>query len=119
GLEFPLIRFKQISRITNYRVNVTLPDSLYATYSLFTIDQATINSDSLFAGSLEVVPLSSAEEEAYATIDSTATLEEAFKPTGFLARLADDEDDNSGGFEFFEFTSHIPGSLTPNLRFNR
>jgi hypothetical protein len=61
------------------------------------------------------------EKEAYATIDSTATLEEAFKPTGFLANFIDDDDDEneSSGSGSFNFLGNIPGSLSPNLRYNR
>lgn len=121
GLDFPLIKFKQISRITNYEVNVPLPDSLYRQNDTFSIDSVTVQSDSLITEQAATVPLSKAEEEAYATLDSTATLEKAFKPSGFLARFIDDEEeeedsDSDGGFRPFE---HIPGSITPDGRFNR
>ncbi|HET6527381.1 MAG TPA: DUF5686 family protein, partial [Balneolaceae bacterium] len=119
GLEFPLIQFKQISRITNYRVNVPLPDSLYADDDSFIVDEASVNSDSLFAGEMKIIPLSVDEKEAYATIDSTATLEEAFKPTGFLANLMDDDDDDDENSGSGRFNLNIPGSLSPDLRYNR
>src|SRR5699024_4142011 len=93
GLSFPRINSKQISRITDYRVNVPLPDSLYKQEDTFTIDSTSVDSDSLIALQVSTVPLSQAEEQAYATLDSTATLEKAFKPSGFLARFVDDDDD--------------------------
>src|SRR5699024_8127095 len=87
GLSFPRMNFKQLSRITDYRVNVDLPDSLYKQDNTFAIDSTTAGSDSLIARQVGTVPLSEAEEEAYATLDSTATLDKAFKPSGFLARF--------------------------------
>lgn len=121
GLEFPRIRFRQLSRITDYEVNVSLPDSLYAAHNMFAVDSTTINSDSLLIRNLDTVPLSDEEQEAYATLDSTATLEKAFRPSGFFSRFIDDEDDNGGGGGGSGFTplSRIPGNLSPALRYNR
>lgn len=117
GLDFPMIKFKQVSRITNYNVNTSLPDSLYQEDDLFTVDSATVQSDSLITEQLDVVPLSLEEEEAYATVDSASTLEEAFKPSGFLADLIEDEDDDSPGT--FSFLDDMPGNLSPDGRYNR
>ncbi|MDZ7716228.1 MAG: DUF5686 family protein [Balneolaceae bacterium] len=118
GLDFPNIIFRQLSRITDYKVNVTLPDSIYKDNDLFTVDSTTINNDSLFENTVDVVPLSQEEEQAYTKLDSTATLEKAFRPTGFLARFIDDEEDDSdgGGWGIF---NKIPGNLNPKIRFNR
>ena len=120
GLEFPLIQFRQLSRITDYEVNVPLPDSLYAGDDMFAVDSTTIDSDSLFNRNIDTVPLSDDEQEAYATLDSTATLEKAFKPSGFLARFVDDEDEGNGnGGSGPGFLSGIPGSFSPIIRYNR
>jgi len=119
GLDFPLIKFKQISRITNYRVNVELPDSLYKKEDTFSVDSTTVNSDSLIAREINTIPLSADEERAYATVDSTATLEKAFKPSGFLARFVDDDDESDDGSQTFGFLNKIPGNLSPELRYNR
>ncbi|MCW9705236.1 DUF5686 and carboxypeptidase-like regulatory domain-containing protein [Fodinibius salsisoli] len=123
GLNFPRINFKQLSRITNYQVNTDLPDSLYQQDDTFSIDSLTVQSDSLIARQASTVPLSEDEEEAYATLDSTATLEKAFKPSGFLARYIDDDEeeeekDSSSGNGFRPF-KYIPGSITPDGRYNR
>jgi hypothetical protein len=118
GLDFPMIKFKQVSRITNYRVNTSLPDSLYQGDDLFTVDSTTVGSDSLITEQIDVVPLSPEEEEAYATVDSTATLEEAFKPSGFLADMMDDNDGSSGS-SLFSFLDGIPGNISPDGRYNR
>lgn len=117
GLEFPLIQFRQLSRITDYEVNVPLPDSLYADDDLFAVDSTTISSDSLFNRNIDTVPLSDDEEEAYATLDSTATLEKAFKPTGFLSRFIDEEDEDEASGP--GFLSSIPGNISPTVRYNR
>jgi hypothetical protein len=45
--------------------------------------------DSIFTASPSVVPYTAEEQKAYAQIDSTDKLEDAFKPTGVLARMMD------------------------------
>jgi len=99
GLRFPPIGFHQVSKINNYHVNVDLPDSLYRKTFQMSIDSTTINkADSIFKNTVEPVPLSSQEEYAYTTIDSTTTLEKAFRPKGFLTRFIDmDSDSDEGG----------------------
>lgn len=120
GLDFPMIKFKQVSRITNYEVNRSLPDSLYADEDLFSVDSTTVGTDSLLTKQIDTVPLSVDEEEAYATIDSTSSPEDAFKPNGFLARFVDDDEENgSSGSEIFGFLDAVPGRISPNVRYNR
>lgn len=100
GLRFPAIGFRQVSKMNDYKVNGPLPDSLYKNTGLFSVDSTTINSgDSLFIATVDVVPLSEKEELAYENLDSTATLEKAFRPTGFLTRFLDmnSDSDESGG----------------------
>ncbi len=99
GLRFPPIGFKQVSKLNNYQVNVDLPDSLYKIGNWISVDSTTIDqADSLFKNTADAVPLSDKEETAYTELDSTATLEKAFKPKGFLTRFLDmDEDDDDGG----------------------
>ncbi len=98
-LTFPTIHVDQVSRFTDYAVNVPLPDSLYRQDTYLTVDSAAVQTDSLLAGAGVVVPLSKSEEAAYAGIDSTMGLERAFAPAGPLARFvkmdarADDGDD--------------------------
>ncbi len=97
GLRFPPIGFKQVSKLNDYKVNTELPDSLFNDYDWISVDSTTINkSDSLFKATVDVIPLSSVELEAYGSLDSTATLEKAFRPKGFLVRFLDldDEDDD-------------------------
>nr|WP_240894709.1 DUF5686 family protein [Fodinibius halophilus] len=117
GLDFPMIKFNQLARITNYQVNTTLPDSLYEKKDLFSVDSTTVESDSLIHKEVNTVPLSVEEEEAYATLDSTATLEEAFKPSGFLSRFMDDDEGSGSGA--LSFLGEMPGNISPDARYNR
>ncbi|MFH5885942.1 DUF5686 family protein [Halalkalibaculum sp. DA3122] len=118
GLDFPTIRFRQVSQISNYQVNVPLPDSLYRKKEQITVDSTSADTDSLFVNAVKSVPLSREEEEAYSSLDSTATLEKSFKPSGFLAHFID-EDENGNGNGGPGFLDRVPGSLSPAFRYNR
>lgn len=119
GLDFPLIKFKQVSRISKYKVNTDLPDSLYKSDDLFSVDSTTVNSDSLITKQMDIVPLSTDEKEAYTTLDSTTTLEKAFKPSGFLARFMDDDEESNSDGGLFDFMGQVPGNISPDARYNR
>ena len=113
GLRFPSIRFSQTSNLSEYRVNVELPDSLYRENRLFSRAETDTTADF----SQKLVPLTAEERVAYETIDSTNTLEKAFEPEGFLAGLLQDDDEDSS-------FSMGPGNLLPagfsvSGRFNR
>ncbi len=92
-LSFPAFNIDQVSRFTDYAVNVPLPDSLYADDDYLTVDSVAVASDSLLSREGVAVPLSEPEQVAYAGIDSTMGLEKAFAPTGLLARFVDLDDD--------------------------
>jgi len=119
GLNFPMIKFKQLSRITDYQVNAPLPDSLYQQEDVFSVDSTTIGTDSLITQQLDAVPLSNEEELAYTTLDSSMTLEKAFKPSGFLAGFMDDDGEDNAGGGLFNFMEQVPGNISPDLRYNR
>jgi hypothetical protein len=117
GLRFPAINFSQVSRLSDYRINVDLPDSVYQS------DDWLIRADSLTAAEnrilIEPIPLSAEESLAYETIDSTKTLEEAFKPEGFLARMASASDERESSGNFFNAGGVIPEGFSLRGRFNR
>lgn len=119
GFQIPKINFNQVSKLTDYEVNIPIPDSLYGYRRLFIVDSVSVrkNTDSLFAIRPDLIPLSSAESKAYESIDSTMTLEKAFKPTGFLAKMLDNGDDDKDG------KSGVLGTvltyLTPEIWYNR
>ena len=98
GFRIPSIRGEQVSRLSNYEVNVDLPDSLYQSEDQTTVDSASVQADTLLASGGLAISLEPEEQEAYATIDKTQTLEKIFKPEGFFARLlirGNDKEDRS------------------------
>ena len=112
-VRFPGIGFEVNSRLTDYAVNVAVPDSLYDR------DGATVDSVAVAGGlaAAGVVPLSVEEERALAEIDSTRTLAQAFRPTGPLARFFNigfsaDTPARSGG-------GGVSVSYAPMLVYNR
>jgi len=147
GLTFPAIKYRQLTRLTDYKVNVALTDSLMdkkakeevfgttevvddsanisAGKQMNTIrdDSAKTDSDSLFAAKEGgIVPYTEEEETAYSTIDSTMTMEKAFKPTGFLMRFLDDDEEkekekNQSGPG--KVVSKVFSVVSPQLGFNR
>ena len=115
GLRFPPMNFRQTSRISDYRVNVPVPDSLYLTRSLITMRIAD-DANRLAEREFDSIPLTIEEEIAYNTIDSTKTLDQAFKPEGFLARMLDNSDEQSVGMGP---ASWMPSGLGAELGYNR
>lgn len=111
GLRFPAINFSQTSRLSEYKVNVALPDSLYQNEELLT----RAESDSTVDFTRQFVPLTEDEKAAYETIDSTQTLEKAFEPEGFLSGMITDDGDDSS----FAFGNWFPDGVGLNLQFNR
>lgn len=120
GLQIPKINFHQISKLSEYDVNIPLPDSLYGYRRLFIVDSLSVaqSSDSLFALRADVIPLSGKESSAYKQIDSTMTLEKAFKPTGFLAKMLEDDEDNPESSNS-GFGGKLFNYVTPEIWYNR
>ena len=93
GLKFPDIGFDQLSSLSDYEVNVELPDSLYKENSQILVDSVKVNSSDFALANREPIPLSLNEKNAYATIDTNDTIEKALKPTGALSRFIEMEDE--------------------------
>lgn len=95
GLRFPAIALDQVSQVSGYRVNVPVPDTLFAR------NRSLVRMDSVRAAErmpeLNRVPLSMRETTAYEHIDSTDTFEQAFRPTGVLARFVNESSDADNG----------------------
>lgn len=115
GLRFPPIKFRQVSRLTDYKVNEALPDSLYR-QSRVLVTPTLSERDSLRSGRFSRIPLTDDEADAYSTIDSTHTIEDAFQPEGFLARMM--ERGEEGGRES-SIGNIIPSQLGLRAGFNR
>ena len=101
GLHFPVFELSMATRLTEYDVNVDLPDTVFASQEHMRIDSLAVEADSAFSRFSDPIPLTPREQEAYATIDSTFSANEAFRPTGFLTRFMDlddeEEDEPEGG----------------------
>ncbi|MFZ0391248.1 MAG: DUF5686 family protein [Calditrichia bacterium] len=122
-LEFPTIFYHRISRLSDYRINAAIPDSIFKSEELWTTDSTVAGQspDSVFAENPEVVPFSNQEKNAYEKLDSTRTLEKAYRPSGPLARFVNLETDSGRD----ENRRHDSGNgsglsdLTPLLFYNR
>ena len=96
-VSFSDIRIRQVSRLSDYRINVPVPDSLYDADAEARAVRAdsTVRFESLrsaapdSSGGGPFVPYSRAERSAYARIDSTDTVGRAFEPGGLLGWLQD------------------------------
>lgn len=97
GLQFPPIKYNQISTMSDYEVNILLPDSLYGKKDVLVFDSVSIAKNTLFLETKEPVPMSLEEQRAYSDLDSTNTFEKMFKPKGVLARFIEDDDDDEDG----------------------
>ena len=127
GLQFPEIGIQQLSRLTDYKVNVALPDSLYdpAQRRRLRVDTVSVKMDSLFLKSPMVVPLTAIEVKAYDDIDSSKTLDKAFEPKGILARFVNASRDESNGrarsgsSAQSSSSARLRNSFAPEYRFTR
>lgn len=116
GLQFPAIRFSQLSRLANYEVNVPLPDTIFS-ISRRLLPPTYIDLPDTSRPLIRHIPLDEQEQRAYEQLDSTQTLDKAFQPTGALARFVRDNDDRP---------SRAPGFLgkalngfSPRVAYNR
>jgi hypothetical protein len=89
GFSFPRIGVEQTSVITDYIINPQLPDSIFRKPRLV-VDSNATRFDSTFWATRAAIPLSPLEKKAYASLDSTQTLEVQFRPGGIGMRIGDD-----------------------------
>lgn len=121
GLQFPPINFFQLSRLTNYEVNIPLPDSLYQIERRIVVDTLSIRSDQTYLSRSGIrIPLDERETSAYTALDSTQTLEKAFRPTGALSRFVDmDDGEERNNGPVAEFLGKTFNGVAPLLGYNR
>ncbi len=116
-LYLPPITVDQVSRLTHYQINVEVPDSLYETEGEVLVDSTAILAEDASRLETIMIPLSGDEEVAYESIDSTMTLDKAFKPGGLFAsqvQVGYNRDRNEDGS-----TSAITLGGSPRLLYNR
>jgi len=103
GFSFPRIGFESSSSIYEYAINIDLPDTIFQKPRRTELADAS-KFDSLFWARREVLPLTSEQQSAYQSLDSTQTLSKQFQPSGPLTLLGSD------GFSYLRYA---------DLRFNR
>ena len=86
----PAFGFEQTSVLSNYDINNPLPDSIF-TKPRLTVDSSAAKFDTTFWTENKPLPLSVEEQKAYASLDSTMTLEMQFRPGGITATLGSDD----------------------------
>jgi hypothetical protein len=124
GLSFPDIHVEQIVRINRYQVNIPVPDSLFDVQRRRTgvtvrVDTASVAEGTRLARAGATVPLTDREQAAYETIDSTMTLEQAFRPSGMLARMASIRVTSGEASASAGRRSRRHYEIRPSLGFNR
>lgn len=124
------ISMNQVSMFTNYKINQTIPDSIYNLYSTIKDDSSKnkkvkyVKTNLLSRtqiDSLRPIPLTGDELKAYKELDSTKTVVTQIKFTGLFGGLARDavnkDQDNSSKSEFFKYVGKLFSVL--NFRDNR
>jgi hypothetical protein len=86
GASYPPARYEQVSAISNYAIDIPVPDSLYADERMQRDNPAVDRSDFLFIRNPTIVPLTPRETESLARIDPRRTVASAFRPEGLLSQ---------------------------------
>jgi hypothetical protein len=86
GISFPAIGIDLLSSLSDYRINGDIPDTILRKPTL-SVDSAAVKFDSSYWKSNERIPLTTEEQTAYNSLDSTQTLQKQFEPKGPLATL--------------------------------
>ena len=124
-LSFPTIHIEQVSRMADYEVNVVLPDTLFESDDLVQVDSVSVADSTALEKTGLALPLEKAEIAAYENIDSTLTLEKAYKPKGALARFVqvevegDSERDSTSSSNGRERRLDLGIDVTGKSHFNR
>lgn len=119
GLSFPPFRFWQLSRLDNYQVNAGVPEFLFQNTRRLIVDSAAVALGKPGDRLGMAIPLDQRELKAYETVDSTMTLEKAFRPTGPLARFVTVSDGDESEAEGRNGPFSRLNGLTPLVRYNR
>ncbi|MDE2826779.1 MAG: DUF5686 family protein [Bacteroidota bacterium] len=120
-LSFPTIIVDQVSRFTDYQLNVVLADSLFEEGWRLQVDSLAVASDEGFQREGVVVPLDPEETIAYASIDSTHSFMEAYELRGPLGRAinrrAEMEERRESTDSIFGFFADL--GISPRVWYNR
>ncbi len=86
-LTYPRFNISHVARFSDYRINTTIPEDLFADDKPIVVDSAAVESGEVFGEPGLVVPLTSEEQAAYDNPDIGDDLVETFTPGGLLGRL--------------------------------
>ncbi|MBX2991271.1 MAG: carboxypeptidase-like regulatory domain-containing protein [Bacteroidetes bacterium] len=89
-IKIPTIDFSQTSVISNYDINILLPDTIFQKPRLSVDTISVAELDTSFWRENNVLPLTLEEENAYATLDSTQSLDVQFRPRGVAFQIGAD-----------------------------
>lgn len=107
GLRFPLIGFEQVTRFADYEVDapaltheipVHVSDPIFSDLSStesIRMDTAAIAADTAFTRFVDPVPMTVAEQVALDTITAEFKGDKVLRPTGFLTRFMDFDEEQS------------------------
>lgn len=87
GITLPRVGIELVSSIYDYVMNPLLPDSIFGKPHV-TTDSTATRFDSTYWKSHEVLPLTTEEQVAYQSLDTSQTLDKQFEPKGPLASLS-------------------------------
>ncbi len=124
GFSLPDIGFSQTSVITDYLINIPVPDSIFQKPRL-SVDSTVAAYDSTVWSGPGALPLTVEEQTAYQTLDSTQTLEVQFRPGGLAATLGGAGDDSFSLLKFVDIEYnrveglHLGGKFSFEKLFNR
>lgn len=119
GLEFPNIHYDLLAGFSNYAINVEAPDTLYQSKKRVRIDSTSLKDSTLFERTTEKIPLSENELAAYDSLKKGDKIERIFKPKGFLARFADDDDEENDTTGATITIGNVFKGVSPQLHYNR
>ncbi len=118
GLQFPPFNFRQLSRLDNYQVNIGVPGIFFETSRRLTVDSLSVSKGIENPRIGMAIPLDERERNAYDSVDSTMTIERAFRPTGALARLIEINEGDSERKPKGPIAKALDG-FTPDVHVNR
>lgn len=124
------ISMNQVSMFNNYKINLSIPDSIYNTYAVTKLDSSGVSKvkyvkilelSKTQIDSLRPIPLTGGEVKAYKELDSSKTVVTQIKFTGLLSGLATDaiknDQNQKTGNGFFKYVGNVFKYL--NFRDNR
>ncbi len=117
GVDYPVARYRQTSRLTHHVINIPVPDSLFATERM-SVDAPNVDrQDYLFRWNPGLIPMTPKEIEEVVTLDPRMTLGRSFRPMGVLANYTAIELGEDPPEERAETRENFMGGMYSSVRF--